>query len=144
FVVVANRSVFAKLTASQRRALRDAGRAAVAPAAARLRTEGRQGAGGLCGRGALDLVTATPAEIVRLRAAVRPVYVELERDPETRSFIRAIEAMKRRPFAAEPSRCPRKRARAKARAPANSAARETAATPLGGGWGGAVGLGGGV
>jgi TRAP-type transport system periplasmic protein len=140
FVVVANRSVFAKLTASQRRALRDAGRAAVAPAAARLRTEDRQEAAVLCRRGALDLVTATPAEIVRLRAAVRPVYVELERDPETRSFIRAIEAMKRRPLAAEPSRCPRKRARPKARAPANSAARETAATPLDGRWEMAVSL----
>lgn len=134
FVVVANRSVFAKLTADQRRALRGAGPAAVAPAVARLRTEDRQEAAVLCRRGALDLITAMPTQVATLRAAVRPVYVELERDPETRSFIRAIKAMKRRPSPAEASHCPRQRARPKARAPAKSPARSTVVTPLDGTW----------
>jgi TRAP-type transport system periplasmic protein len=138
FVVVANRSVFAKLTTGQRRALRDAGRAAVAPAVARLRTEDRQEAAILCRRGALDVIAATPSQVATLRAAVRPVYVELERDPETTAFIRAIKAMKRRPSPPEPSHCPRQLARPKARA--KSPARETAATPLDGRWEMAVSL----
>jgi TRAP-type transport system periplasmic protein len=133
-VIVANRDVFANLTASQRRALLDAGPVAVAPAAARLRTEDRGEAAILCRRGALDVIAATPAQVATLRAAVRPVYVELERNPETRSFIRAIKAMKPRPSPGEASHCPRQRARPNAQAPAKSPARETAATPLDGRW----------
>jgi len=129
FVVVANRNVFANLTASQRRALRDGGSEAVAPAITRLRAEDREEATILCRRGALDVIAATPTQVATLRAAVRPVYVELERDPQTRSFIHAIEAMKRRTSPAEESHCPRQHARrAKSRAP------ETVATPLDGTW----------
>jgi hypothetical protein len=134
FVVVANRNVLANLTASQRRALRDGGSEAVVPAFRRLRAEDREEAAILCRRGALDVIAATPTQVATLRAAVRPVYVELERDPETRSFIRAIKAMKPRPSPAEASHCPRQRARPKARAPAKSPARSTAVTPLDGTW----------
>jgi TRAP-type C4-dicarboxylate transport system substrate-binding protein len=134
FVVVANPDVFANLTASQRRALRDAGSQAVVPAFKRLRTEDRAQATILCRRGALNVIAATPTQVATLRAAVRPVYVGLERDPQTRSFIRAIEAMKRRPFAADASHCPRKRAGRKTRPAANPPARETVATPLDGTW----------
>ena len=38
---------------------------------------------------------ATAPQRAALRAAVRPVYAELEADPQTRAFIREIEAMKR-------------------------------------------------
>jgi hypothetical protein len=134
FVVVANRNMFANLTASQRRALRDGGSDAVVPAVTRLRAEDREEAAILCRRSALDVIAATPTQVATLRAAVRPVYVELERDPETRSFIRAIKAMKRRPSPAEASHCPRQRARPKARAPAKSPARSTVVTPLDGTW----------
>jgi TRAP-type C4-dicarboxylate transport system substrate-binding protein len=134
FVVVANRNVLANLTASQRRALRDGGSEAVVPAFRRLRAEDREEAAMLCRRGALDVIAATPTQVATLRAAVRPVYVELQRDPETRSFIRAIQAMKRRPSPAEASHCPRQRARPKARAPAKLPARQTVVTPLDGTW----------
>jgi TRAP-type C4-dicarboxylate transport system substrate-binding protein len=134
FVVVANRNVFANLTASQRRALRDGGSEAVVPAVTRLRAEDREEAAILCRRGALDVIAATPTQVATLRAAVRPVYVGLERDPQTRSFIRAIEAMKRRPFAADASHCPQKGAGRKTRPAANPPARETVATPLDGTW----------
>src|SRR5439155_1211668 len=77
FVVVANRNVLANLTANQRNALSEAGREAVGPAVARLRTEDRKEAAILCGRG-LAVVRATPADIATLRAAVRPVYAGLE------------------------------------------------------------------
>jgi TRAP-type C4-dicarboxylate transport system substrate-binding protein len=134
FVVVANRSVLANLTANQREALRQAGREAVGPAFARLRTEDREEATILCRRGRLAFVSATPTDIATLRAAVRPVYAELERDEQTRSFITAIETMKRRPPAPEASHCPGRRARREARAPGESPARENVATPLDGVW----------
>ena len=133
-VIVANRNVVANLTASQRRALRDAGLEAVVPAVTRLRAEDQDEAAILCRRGALDVIDATPTQVATLRAAVRPVYAELEHDAQTRSFIRAIEAMKRRAPAADASRCPRKGAGGKAQAPANPPARETGTTPLDGTW----------
>jgi TRAP-type C4-dicarboxylate transport system substrate-binding protein len=133
-VIVANRNVVANLTASQRRALRDAGLEAVVPAVTRLRAEDQDEAAILCRRGALAVIDATPTQVATLRAAVRPVYAELEHDAQTRSFIRAIEAMKRRAPAADASRCPRKGAGGKAQAPANPPARETGTTPLDGTW----------
>jgi TRAP-type C4-dicarboxylate transport system substrate-binding protein len=133
FVVVANRNVFADLAPHQRDVLVEAGREAIGPAVARLRTEDRQEAAILCRRGRLAVVLATPADIATLRAAVRPVYAELERDPQTRSFIRAIEAMKRRSPAAEASQCPRQRAR-RERARGEMPTREKVATPVDGIW----------
>jgi TRAP-type C4-dicarboxylate transport system substrate-binding protein len=133
FVVVANRNVLANLTANQRNALVEAGREAAGPAVARLRTEDREEAAILCGRGRLAVVRATPADIATLRAAVRSVYAWLERDPQTRSFIRAIEGMKRRSPAPEASQCPRKRPR-RERPRAALPTRERVATPLDGTW----------
>jgi TRAP-type C4-dicarboxylate transport system substrate-binding protein len=132
FVVVANSNVLAKVTRNQRDALLEAGREAVGPAVARLRAEDRQEAAILCRRGRLALVRATPTDIATLRAAVRPVYVDLERDPQTRSLIHAIEAMKRRSPAPEASQCPRRRSR-REKAPIEAPAREKA-TPLDGTW----------
>jgi hypothetical protein len=49
----------------------------------------------LCRSGA-KLVTATAADLAELRAAVAPVYRELEQNAETRSYIRSITAMRER------------------------------------------------
>ena len=48
----------------------------------------------MCRRGQLRFLTASPAEVAALRRAVQPVYDQLERDPQTRRYIRQIEAMR--------------------------------------------------
>jgi hypothetical protein len=50
-------------------------------------------------------VSANPIQLTALRRAVRPVYAWLERNPQTRSFIGDIEAMKRRSSPEQASRC---------------------------------------
>jgi TRAP-type C4-dicarboxylate transport system substrate-binding protein len=109
FVVVANDKLLMKLTSGQREILREAGKDALASAIARLRNEDRVEAGILCRRHHLAFVVATPAQVVALRATVRPIYRRLERDPHTRSFVREIEAMRRRssPGRAFPCSVPR-------------------------------------
>jgi hypothetical protein len=84
-----------KLTAAQRDILRKAGREALGAAIARLGNKDRVEADILCRRGRVTFVTATPPQLAALRAAVRPVYAQLELNPQTGSFIREIEAMKR-------------------------------------------------
>jgi TRAP-type C4-dicarboxylate transport system substrate-binding protein len=95
FSVVANRMMLTKLTAAQRDILRRAGREALGAAIARLRNQDRVEARILCRRGRVTFVTATPPQLAAQRAAVRPVYAQLELNPQTRTFIREIEAMKR-------------------------------------------------
>jgi TRAP-type C4-dicarboxylate transport system substrate-binding protein len=94
FSVVANRLMLTKLTAAQRDILRRAGREALGAAIARLHNKDRVEAGILCRRGRVTFVTATPRQLAALRLAVRPVYAQLELNPQTGSFIREIEAMK--------------------------------------------------
>ena len=48
----------------------------------------------LCRRGRLRFVDASPADLTALRRAVQPVYAQLDRDPQTRSYIRQIEALR--------------------------------------------------
>jgi TRAP-type C4-dicarboxylate transport system substrate-binding protein len=122
FVVVANRKVFAKLTAEQREILRTAGREALSPAIRRLRIEERDEVGILCRRRQLTLVQATQPELAALRAAVRPVYATLERSAVTRARIRQIESMKRRLPPEPPVGC------------GLPLARQRATTPLDGTW----------
>jgi len=123
FTVVGNREVLAKLTSEQREILRKAARQALAPAIVRLRTEDSNEAGVLCRRDHLAFVEATPSQLAGLRAAVRPVYANLEQNPETRALITRIREMKRRPSSLEPPlRCLR------------SLPRQTATTPLDGTW----------
>jgi TRAP-type C4-dicarboxylate transport system substrate-binding protein len=122
FVVVANPSIFARLTKRQREILREAGRVALTPAIARLRREDLDEAGILCARGQLTFVKATGAQVASLHAAVRPVYQALERHPETRSLISKIEAMRRRLPSTRPVSC------------GHPLRRERAVTPLDGTW----------
>jgi TRAP-type C4-dicarboxylate transport system substrate-binding protein len=122
FVVVANRKVFARLTAEQREILRMAGREALAPAIRRLRIEERDEGGILCRRRRLRLVQGTQPELAALRAAVRPVYAALERSAVTRARIRQIESMKRRSSPEPPVGC------------GLPLARQRSTTPLDGTW----------
>jgi hypothetical protein len=122
FVVVANRKVFARLTAKQREILRTAGREALEPAIRRLRIEEQDEAGILCRRRRLRLVQATQPELAALRAAVRPIYARLERSAVTRARIREIESMKRRLPPEPPVGC------------GPPLARQRSTTPLDGTW----------
>jgi TRAP-type C4-dicarboxylate transport system substrate-binding protein len=123
FTVVGNRKVLAKLTPEQREILRKAAPEALALAMERLRTEDINEAGILCRRDHLAFVEATPTQLAGLRAAVRPVYAKLKRNPKTRSLVTAIRTMNRKSSSPEPAlQC------------FESAPRQTAATPLDGSW----------
>jgi hypothetical protein len=95
FAVVANQSVLARLTPSQREILRRAGDEALAPALDRLRAEDRETTAILCRAGRLGFVTASGDQLASLRSAVRPVYARLERVAEARTALATIERMKR-------------------------------------------------
>jgi hypothetical protein len=106
YSIVMNRMAFEALTSGQREILRRAGREALAP---ELRQTVRDAAASLaeaCRRGLLSLATASAADRTRLRETVRPVYEQLERDPETSEWIAAIEDMRgTEPATAAPLRC---------------------------------------
>jgi TRAP-type C4-dicarboxylate transport system substrate-binding protein len=95
-VVFAGRRAFARLTPAHRRVLEDALAASIA-AETRLRVSYEAIQAELnCARPRLRYVTATPEDQSLLRAAVRPVYAELERNAPTRRFISEIEAVRAR------------------------------------------------
>jgi hypothetical protein len=105
YTVVGNRSVLAELTPEQREVLRKAGREAVAPAIARLREEDRAEATALCLRDRVSFVEASGSQVSALRAAARPVYAKLERDPATLSLVARIAALRRATAPDTPLRC---------------------------------------
>jgi Bacterial extracellular solute-binding protein, family 7 len=97
--VVINRKVFESLTASQQDALRQAGSVAVSRQAAVQEGLNDEDRGILCQRG-LRFVRASDRELATLRRAVQPVYDRLERNPQTKSVLQRIQAMKRETAAA--------------------------------------------
>lgn len=90
-----NRKAFARLTADQRKILLDAGHDALAPELRQIEQDARAGMSEACRRGQVSFVTASTPELAALREVVQPVYDELERDPQTRDVIAAIEHMRR-------------------------------------------------
>jgi TRAP-type C4-dicarboxylate transport system substrate-binding protein len=93
-VLFANGKAWAALTPAQRRIL---GQAVTDDQAAETNVvhgNERTDAAALCRAGKLRFLTASPADLTALRAAVQPVYAQLERDPQTRRYIRQIEAMR--------------------------------------------------
>jgi len=92
-VLFANKSVFARLTALQRRALEQAASDAVTGQTNTDLEFERSDAGVLCSDRRLRFPLARPADLALLRGAVRPVYEQLERDRQTRRFIAQIETM---------------------------------------------------
>jgi TRAP-type C4-dicarboxylate transport system substrate-binding protein len=95
-VVFANRSMFARLTGLQRRALEQAAVDDVPGQTQVVMAFERDDAWSLCADRRLRVRAAGPAELAALRKAVRPVYEQLDRDPQTRRFIAQIQTLKAR------------------------------------------------
>jgi TRAP-type C4-dicarboxylate transport system substrate-binding protein len=108
--IVMNARAFERLTPDQQKILRDAGRAAIEPRLARIDRVEDEAIGVICARNLVPLVRASPADVAALHQAVRPVYAELERDPETRDLIAEIRKLDSG-AEAEPLRCPAASAR---------------------------------
>jgi TRAP-type transport system periplasmic protein len=94
-VIFTSRHTFAALTRSERELLRWAAKAAISQSFAMVRAREAETVAVMC-RGGTKLVTATSADLAGLRAAVTPVYRELEHDAKTRSYIHLITAMRGR------------------------------------------------
>jgi len=99
-VLFAGRKAWAALTPAQWRVLRQAAAGDQAAETQAVRAEERRNTAILCRRG-LRFLTASPADLAALRRGVQPVYGQLERDRQTRRYIRQIEAM-RKGIPAEP------------------------------------------
>jgi TRAP-type C4-dicarboxylate transport system substrate-binding protein len=93
-VVFMNESTFEALEPEQRNLLREAARNAAPETLAATRAKEQEAAAMLCRRN-LRFVAASAADLAGLRKAVSPVYEDLERDPQTRSFITQIEELRR-------------------------------------------------
>jgi TRAP-type C4-dicarboxylate transport system substrate-binding protein len=90
-VIFMNQHAFGSLTASQRSILHQA--AAQARTAGIYEGNDAASAADLCRRG-IKIVSASPADLAGLRAAVQPVYRALESRPATRAFIDQITAVR--------------------------------------------------
>ncbi len=95
FVIFAGPKIYRSLTDEQQGVLREAVTATVPDAVAASKREDTDSVSVLCCRGKLRFVGLTPGELQGLRRAVAPVYERLERRPNTRRTILAIEALKR-------------------------------------------------
>ena len=93
--IIGNREVLERLTAGDRRTLAHAAQESLGASVAQLQAEDRSAVQTVCQRDRVAFVQASPADVSALRAAVRPVYARLERDPLTRSLLQRIQAMKR-------------------------------------------------
>ena len=92
--IVISRRAFQRLSPEQRDVLRRAGAEVVSPILHRLAKEERQTLAAVCGRGAISLVESSPADVAALRAAVQPVYDDLERHRATRRLIEEIRRLR--------------------------------------------------
>jgi TRAP-type transport system periplasmic protein len=93
-VLFATGKTWAALTPAQRRILTQAVTADLAAQTKFVRGGERTDTATLCRRGRLRFLDATPAGLAALRRAVQPVYAQLERDPQTRRYIRQIQALR--------------------------------------------------
>jgi len=92
--VVANEDRFAKLSDAQRAILRTAAARAAQRAARSMAADPEAGlVTGHCERG--RVVLATPVELAAFEQAMRPVYAQLERDPQVKATVAAIRDLKR-------------------------------------------------
>jgi TRAP-type C4-dicarboxylate transport system substrate-binding protein len=111
--IVMNRKAFDALTREQRDVLLRAGREAVVPAVGGIEHRRKEALSLVCERQVLSFVTASGADLTAMRAAVRPVYEMLERDPETSELISEIRKLRSDNAEDEsmPLRCPETRDR---------------------------------
>ena len=93
-VLFANGKTWATLTPTQRRILAQAVTGDLAAETNVVRGNERADTAILCRRGRLRFLDASPAGLAALRRAVQPVYGQLERDPQTRRYIRQIQALR--------------------------------------------------
>lgn len=93
-VLFANDQTWAALTLVQRRTLAQAATDDLAAETNVVRASERSDTAVLCRRGRLRFLGASPADLAALHQALQPVYTQLERDPQTRRYIRQIEAMR--------------------------------------------------
>jgi TRAP-type transport system periplasmic protein len=101
-VLFAGGKAWAALSPAQRRILTQAVAGDVAAETTVVRGNEQTDTAILCRRGRLRFLDASPAGLAALRRAVQPVYTQLERDPQTRRYIRQIQAMSRE-LPAEPA-----------------------------------------
>jgi TRAP-type C4-dicarboxylate transport system substrate-binding protein len=106
-VLFAAPKTFRSLTPKQQATLRGAAAAVVPEAMEASVREDAGAARALCARRRLSFVRVSPAQVGSLRAAVESVYATLERDPQTRRAIRAVESLKRSVSTDTPVACAR-------------------------------------
>lgn len=92
-VLLVNDDVYAGLSRDQQRALRQAGRAAVAPAIEASRAEDADDVDEVCDTD-LQIRQASAEDLQALRDAVDPVYRQLRRDPKTAAWLDRISQLK--------------------------------------------------
>jgi TRAP-type C4-dicarboxylate transport system substrate-binding protein len=92
--IVIDPDAYDGLSDAQRRALHAAGRSAIRPMSASLESGDRESAGVVCRRHQVDFPSATPSQLLALRAGVRRVRREIERRPANRAALREIAAMR--------------------------------------------------
>lgn len=92
-VIFANASAFDALTADQQALLREAGGKMFDGSVASVVANGARHPGLLCARG-LQINAAPGTAVAALRAAVQPVYDEIEKDAATKATIDRIEALR--------------------------------------------------
>ncbi len=108
-VIVMNREKFDALTGAQQAVLRSAGRAAVEPHLASLRTDARGWLENACPRSGLQLIAAPASARAALRREVEQVFDELERDRLTRDLIAQIRVLRLDAPPTDQVRCARAR-----------------------------------
>jgi TRAP-type transport system periplasmic protein len=94
-VIVMGNEAYDSLTEEQQSVLRDAAEAAIPKALEASRAEDEEAVAMLCRRG-MSFATASASDLAELRAAFDPVYAHLRSDPETRSYVDAIENIKQK------------------------------------------------
>jgi TRAP-type C4-dicarboxylate transport system substrate-binding protein len=92
-VVLMNPDAYDSLSPEQQEALREAAARAPAPALEASRAEDEETLPGLC-RTQASLEEATAEELSQLRAALQPLYDQLERDEKTNSWLGRITSLK--------------------------------------------------
>jgi TRAP-type C4-dicarboxylate transport system substrate-binding protein len=103
--IVMNLRAFRALSFAQQRILLEAGRSAARPRTDRIERSEEEAVRAICTGDLASLVTVSPGDVEALRDAVRPVYAQLERDPETKHLIVEIRKLRAQPQS-DPLRCP--------------------------------------
>jgi C4-dicarboxylate-binding protein DctP len=94
--LVANGKSLARLSADQRQVLRTAASHVAARALALVLDKFSEASGAVRHCDVARVINASPADVAALERVTRPLYAQLERDPQLRDLIAAIQAIKAR------------------------------------------------